>query len=192
MDTAAKNKVTYGLSNVHVWPITATSDAGVPTYGAMFTIPGAVELKLDSQGSSDSFYADDSIYYQGVTNTGYKGDLTIADLCEDFEVNILGELKDKNGALFEQADIEPKQFAIAFEFKGDAKKRRHLLYRCTAERPSLESKSKENKVDPNKPKLSFTAIPRLDNQWVKAKADEGDIAYGTWFDTAPYEFVSII
>ena len=40
------NKITYGLSNAHVWPITSTSDAGVPNYGAIINLPGATELSL--------------------------------------------------------------------------------------------------------------------------------------------------
>ena len=47
------NKITYGLSNAHVWPITSTSDEGVPTYGTIINLPGATELSLDAEGSSD-------------------------------------------------------------------------------------------------------------------------------------------
>lgn len=182
-----KNKVTYGLSNVHIWPITATSDAGKPTYGTMFTMPGAVELSLDAEGSSDANYGDDVVYFQGVANSGYSGKLSVYDIPDDFLTNILGETKDANGVMVENSDVTPSEFAMAFEFKGDAKKRRHLLYRCTASRPSLSSKTKEDKIEPNTPELEFTALPRLDTHNVKAHCEESDAGYADWYGTAPYE-----
>lgn len=187
MANTTKNKVTYGLKNVHIWPITATSDEGVPTYGTVINWPGATEIKMDPEGSNDPFYADDSVYYNGVSNTGYSGSLTSADAPEDFLTSIMGYVKDTNGAIIENAEAIPKEFALAFEFKGDAKKRRHLFYRCTAERPLVGSSTKEDKVEPNKPEIKITALPRLDNGNVKARAEEGDAAYDKWYGTTPYE-----
>lgn len=184
------NKVTYGLKNVNVWPITATSDEGTPTYGTKIPMPGAVEITVDPEGSSDPFYADDAVYYQGVSNVGYSGKLTIADIPEEFLQKVMGEIVDKGGVKFESADVVPNEFAMAFEFKGDASKRRHLLYRCTATRPSIGSKAKEDKVEPNTPELEFKAMPRLDNAYVKARAEESDEAYAKWFGEAPYEYVA--
>ena len=186
------NKITYGLSNAHVWPITSTSDAGVPTYGDIINMPGATALTLDAEGSSDPFYADDTVYYQGVSNNGYSGSITLADLPEEFLTKVLGEVVDKNGARFEDASVTPKEFAIAFEFKGDQAKRRHVFYRCTATRPSVGSNTKEDAVTPNTQELAFTAIPRLDNSFVKARAEEGDTAYETWYGTAPYEYEAAV
>lgn len=181
------NKVTYGLSNAHVWPITSTSDEGVPTYGTIINLPGATELSLDAEGSSDPFYADDKVYYQGTANNGYSGSITLADLPDEFLETVMLETKDKNGAHIENSDVEPLEFAIAFEFKGDAAKRRHLFYRCKATRPSVGSSTKEDKVAPNTQELSFSAMPRLDNGNVKARAEEGDAAYAIWYGATPYE-----
>lgn len=183
------NKITFGLSNVHIWPITSTDDAGKPTYGAAFTQPGATEMSLDAEGSSDPFYADDGIYFRPVSNIGYSGKLTVADLVAQFRTAILKEIVDKNGALFESADVQPTEFALAFEIKGDAKKRRFLFYRCLATRPSISSKTKEDKIDPNTSELDFSASPRLDTGYVKATAEEGDTAYSNWYGEAPYEYV---
>ena len=181
------NKITYGLSNAHVWPITSTSDEGVPTYGTIINLPGATELSLDAEGSSDPFYADDKVYYQGTANNGYSGSIKLADLPDAFLETVMLETKDKNGAHIENSDVEPLEFAIAFEFKGDAAKRRHLFYRCKATRPSVGSSTKEDKVAPNTQKLSFSAMPRLDNSNVKARAEEGDAAYAIWYGATPYE-----
>ena len=64
MSDKTTNKVTFGLSNVHIWPITSTDDTGKPTYGTVFAQPGATEMSFDAEGSSDPFYADDGIYYR--------------------------------------------------------------------------------------------------------------------------------
>ena len=181
------NKITYGLSNAHVWPITSTSDAGVPTYGTIINLPGATELSLDAEGSSDPFYADDTVYYQGTANNGYSGSITLADLPDAFLETIMLETRDANGAHIENSDVEPLEFALAFEFKGDAAKRRHLFYRCKATRPSVGSSTKEDSVAPNTQELPFSAMPRLDNSNVKARAEESDAAYANWYGVAPYE-----
>lgn len=185
-DTTKKNKITYGISNVHIWPILSTTDDGVPTYDKPFAFPGATEISLDAEGDSDPFYADDSIYYQGDANNGYSGSITMADVSEDFATKILMETKDKNGALIENADVETSEFAMAFEFKGDAKKRRHVFYRCKATRPGVESSTKEDSVEPNTPEIDITVAPRLDTKDVKARAEEGDAAYDIWYGDTPY------
>ena len=187
MPTNDKNKVVYGLKNVHVWPILSTDDNGKPTYGTVINMPGATEMKGDPKGSSDPFYADDGVYYQATSNTGYSGSFTFANVPDEFKQQILGETVDANGVILEYADAQPKEFAIAFEFKGDKKKTCHLFYRCTATRPSINGATQEDKVDPQTEELDFTAIPRLDTGLVRAKTYEGSKAYATWFGDAPYE-----
>ena len=51
------NKVKFGLSEVHIAPITSITD-GVYTYGTIFAIPGAVNLTLDRAGEEENFYAE--------------------------------------------------------------------------------------------------------------------------------------
>ena len=179
---ANKNKITYGISNVHVFPITSTDASGVPTYDSkVIPMLGATELSLDAEGSSDPFYADDVVYYQGVVNNGYSGSITLADIPEDFLTVVMKEIKSEGGTFFEDASVEPLEFAMAFEFKGDQKKRRHLFYRCKATRPSIESKTKEDSIEPNTPEIEIVVMPRLDNNIVKARCEEGDTDYATWY-----------
>lgn len=186
MPTTAANKIVYGLSNAHVWPITSTSEAGVPTYGSIINMPGSVEISLDAEGSSDPFYADDRTYYQGTANNGYSGSITLAEIPVAFLTNVMKEVVDQGGAHVEKADVEPLEFAIAFEFKGDASKRRHVFYRCKATRPSIASSTKEDSISPNKLSLEFAAMPRLDNSIVKAYCEEGDSCFADWYGDTPY------
>ena len=184
----AVNKITYGLSNVHVWPILSTSDAGVPSYGDIITVPGAKEVTLSAEGETVKFYADNIVYWTAEANNGYSGNLTIVDVPQTFAEQILRQIKDSNNVMVEDSSATGAQFAMAFEFEGDINKRRHVFYRCTAGRPDVASSTKEESIEPNTSELSITAMPRLDNHFVKATVeDTTSSAYSAWYGTTPYE-----
>lgn len=187
-DTITPNKITYGLSNVHVWPITATAYNGVPTYGEIIKVPGAKEVTLSAEGETVKFYADNIIYWTATANNGYSGNITIADVPSAFAEQILKQIKDVNGVMVEDASSTGVEFAMAFEFEGDVNKRRHIFYRCTAGRPDVASSTKEENIEPNTNQLNITAMPRLDNHFVKATVEDlTSTAYDAWYGTAPYE-----
>ena len=95
------------------------------------------------------------------SNNGYSGDLEIALIPEWFRTDILQESKEANGVLVERSDnTDVVYFALLFEFDGDAHGIRHVLYNCSASRPSIESETKEDSIEPGKEKLSLTADPR--------------------------------
>jgi phage major tail protein, phi13 family len=182
------NKITYGLSNVHVWPITSTDASGVPTYGTVITVPGAKEMKLSAEGDTAKFYADNILYWTAEANNGYSGTLTIAEMPDDFAEKVLNQVKDSKGVFLEDAMVTGTEFAMAFEFEGDVNKKRVLFYRCTAGRPDVGSSTKEDKIEPNTQEIAITAVPRLDNHYVKASvADASSAAYSAWYSAAPYE-----
>jgi len=152
----AENKVTYGLKNVRYANYTITD--GVVNFGLPVAIPGAVELSLEPRGDMVEFYADNMLYYSAPNNQGYDGTLNIANIPQQFAVDCLGEeLDETDGVLTEYADAKPKQFALMFEFEGDVKATRHIMYNCTANRPTLSSATKTDSVEPNANELTFIA-----------------------------------
>lgn len=179
------SKVKFGLKNVHIFPIESVTDDAV-TYGTVFPQKGAVSLTLNPAGESEPFYADDINYYEAFANDGYEGELTLALISEDFETKILGFEKDGNGAIIENADAKGNAFAMAFEFDGDVKKVRHVLYNCTASRPTIEAATKEGSNVPSMDVLTFKAKPDHVNGNVKAKIKEGQTGYDTFF-TSVYQ-----
>ena len=179
------NKIKYNLRNVHAAVLTETTTQGVTTYsyGVPQAIPGAVSLSLSAEGDSSPFYADGIVYFRSVSNNGYSGDLELALITDWFRTNILGESLDGNSVLIEKSDnSDPVKFALLFEFDGDKKAIRHVLYNCTASRPTIESSTKEDTIEPGTETLSITADPRGDGL-VKARTGDSttDAAYNGWY-----------
>jgi len=174
------NKVKFGLKNVHYAVVTETN--GVITYDTPKPIRGAVNLTLDAAGESVQFYADDMVYYEENTNNGYEGSLEMALIPDDFRKDVLGEIEDAKGALIENKDAKAKHFALMFEFDGDAKKTRHVLYYVLASRPSVSGSTRTNTKEPQTETLNITARPAPDTGDVKAKVPQGSDAYDTFFD----------
>ena len=176
------NKVKYNLKNVHAAKLTRGED-GTFTYAKPKAIPGAVSISLDAEGDSSPFYADGIVYFRSTANNGYSGDLEIALIPEWFRTEILKEELDTNGVLIENASItELEKFALLFEFDGDVRGIRHVLYNCTSSRPSIESETKEDTIEPGKEKLTLTADPREDGLVKSRTGDETDAEiYKNWY-----------
>ena len=177
-----KNKVKFGLSNVHIAKITETD--GQITYGTPFAMPGVKGLSADPEGDTTPFYADNIKYYIATSNQGYTGDLEIAITPEEFLTQILGQVKDTNGALFESADDINARFALMGEIEGDAKKRRFIYFDCTATRPSAEANTTEESKEPQTDTISISMSPRSTDKAIKAviePSEENKAVYDTFF-----------
>lgn len=173
------NKVKYGLKNVYYSKITIGTSG--TSYGAPVRIPGAVTLSLDAQGEVTKFYADDIVYYQSAQNNGYEGTLEIAKVPESFRKDILGEAEDNNGLLVEKANVELAAFALLFEFKNDQNKTRHVMYNCTATRPSVGSATTTDSKEVQTETLNLSAVASEEG-YVKASVDESTTtAYSSWY-----------
>lgn len=166
------NKVKYGLSNVHIAPITAVSSSGVPTYGSPIAVPGAVNLTLSASGDKNSFYADNIKYFESQANQGYEGELEIAMIPDAIRTGILGETTDSNGAFIENADAKLKNCAIGFQINGDQKNRKFWYYNCSLSRPANNGSTQENNITPQTDTLSISAMPREDNKNVRVFIEE--------------------
>ena len=181
------NKVKYNLKNVHAAKLTETVTEGVTSYSYATpkAIPGAVSITLDAEGESSPFYADGIVYFRTFANNGYSGDLEIALIPEWFRTEILKEVLDSNGVLVEKADnTESVKFALLFEFDGDERAIRHVMYNCTASRPSIESSTKEETIEPGTETLSLTADPREDGL-VKSRTGDttAKATYDGWYQS---------
>lgn len=184
-----ENKVTFGLKNVHYAPYNVVN--GKITFETPIKMPGGIELSLEPRGDMIEFYADDMLFYSASNNQGYDGTLSIANIIEQFAIDALGEQKDETDlVLNELADAKGKPFALLFEFDGDVKATRHVLYNCTANRPTVGSKTKESSAEPNPNELTFVASPlEIDGKLMvktKTTAETPAAIYDAWY-TKVYE-----
>lgn len=181
MPTNTPNKVKFGLKNVYYALLTIEENEA--TFGTPVRIPGAVNLTMDAQGEPSTFYADDMAYYVTAANDGYSGTLEIALIPDSFRTDVLKESLDETAkVLTENVSAEAAPFALLFEFSGDQKATRHVLYNCSATRPSLSGATTTNTKEPTTESLTITATP-LPNGNIRAKttADTPATQYNAWY-----------
>ena len=184
----AENKVGFGLSKLYYAIATIDDAKHTAIYGAPKAFPGAVSLNLDPQGDRVIKRADNVDYWIGNANNGYEGDLEVARVSDAFLQEILGEVADDNGVQIELKDVEAIHFALMFQFEGDKRGTRHVLYNCTASRPSVAGKTTEETIDPENETVSIKASSiyneAIGKEVVKAKTYENTDAttYDGWYD----------
>ncbi len=169
------NKIKYGLKNVYYAVATIAAD-GSATYDTPVALPGAVSISLEPQGDTTPFYADNVAYWTGISNTGYEGDLEVARLTDAFKTDILGYITGGNGLVAEDANANPVHFALLFQFEGDVKATRHVMYNCTASRASAAGNTKSETIEPQTETVTITAtsvyVAALETDIVKAETNE--------------------
>lgn len=179
------NKIKYGLSHVY-YAVATIAANGSATYDTPVAIPGAVSMSLDPQGENTPFYADNIEYWVGNGNTGYSGDLEFALIPESFRTDVLGEIEDNKGVLVEDMNSAIVHFALLFQFEGDVKATKHVMYNCTCTRPAAAGKTKGESIEPQTETLTVKAASvynaALDKDVVKASCPESadTTTYNGW------------
>lgn len=183
MPTNTPNKVKYGLKNAHYALLTIAED-GTVTYGKPIPIPGSVSLTMDAQGDTSTFYADNMAYFVTAANDGYSGTFEAALIPDQFRQDVLHETMDEAAqVLVENINNQTSPFALLFEFDGDKKATRHVLYNCTCTRPSVSGGTTNNTKEPSTETMNLTASP-LPNGNTKARTtvDTPAAQYAGWYD----------
>ena len=181
-----ENKVVYGLKNAHYSVITEGEDGVTHTYAVPVPLLGSTEITLEPKGEQSDFYADDTLFHTTVSNQGYTTTLSIANISKEFRTDVLGEtLEGTDNVLTENANARPKKVAFMFEFDGDQKAVRHILYNCTIARPTITSATKTETAEPTPQELTLVAAPRPEDGIVKRSttSDTPDGVYNAWFET---------
>lgn len=180
------NKVKYGLKNVYYAVAHINNQDQTAIYDTPVRWPGAVSVSFDAQGEANKFRADNIDYWVGQSNNGYQGDFESALIPESFRKDVLGDIQDEAGVLVEDAGATTQEFALIFQFEGDVNATRHVLYNCTATRPSVSGKTTEESIEPQTETLTLTAVAihnaAIDKDIIKARCNENDTPYANWFN----------
>lgn len=181
------NKVTYGLKNVHY----AVFDERSESYLTPIPLKGAAELKLSpvtKENENDIFASQNAgfILYSS-SNRGYEGSLLLSTVPERFYIDCLGQTNVDDSVLVESNMDDSLPFALLFEFDGDQKKTRHILYRCYATRPDVNSSTKSASLDIAGQELKLIALGTLEDGKIKAKVNNtgtepSKTIYENWFN----------
>lgn len=186
-----KNKVKFGLKNVHVYPLTETTDESTGnvaySYENAIPWPGAVSISFAQQGGLTPFFADNRRYYVSYANNGREGEFSSALVPRAVKTALLGYAADANGALIENANSRPSPFAMAFEIDGDAEPTRYVCYNCLMTPAALSSGTAAGTREPQTDAVTISVMPRADGS-ILASLTAGDSpeAFAAWYD-APYE-----
>ena len=179
------NKIQFGLKNVYYAKLTETvgsDNTHTYSYGTPKPFPGAVSMSLNPSGDVIKEYADDTEWYTLAQNNGYEGDFEYETMPEDFQTDILGDVKDTSGVITESNNKATTYFALLFEIDGDAKKRRNVFYKCSATRETQDNSTKGETLEPTHGTITITAVPRADGK-VKAYTSNtvSTSAFNGWF-----------
>lgn len=176
------NKIKYGLRNVYY---ALTGEDG--SYEVPKQITTATSISLKPANAELTAYGDDAQLIDKQINRGYTGSISFQVIPDEFLTDVLGMTKDSNGGVIESADDKPHEAALLFEFQGDQSARRHVLYRVSFARPSIESESVSDKVSPKESSLDITIMPvvggDLDGK-IKEHVDdttETHTVYQSWY-----------
>lgn len=177
------NKVKYGIEQVY-YAVATQGTGGSLTYATPVALPGAVNLTLDAEGDTNPFYADNILYFQSTANNGYSGTLELALIPDSFLTDVLGQTADNNSVLVEKTGTPTVEFALLFQFEGDANKTRHCMYRCTASRASVSGATVEASITPQTETLNLTCMPRINDKVIKSKVtDTQTTQWSAWYST---------
>lgn len=177
------DKIKFGVKNVHYAKITKYDETTEKyTFGEIKKWPGCTAISLPAAGSLSETYADDVKYYVLDVNQGYDGNVDFLTMPEDVEINIFGNIKN-DGVMYEKADVQGSEFALFGEFQGSESPKRWILYRCKASRPDFSGSTKEESVTPETISMDIQAMPRENDNVVKASVRKVDNAekFAAWF-----------
>ena len=177
------DKVKFGISNVHYAVI---GEDG--TYSTPVAIPGAVSMSLEASGDTTTFYADNIQYFVATANNGYTGDLEVAMFPDSFLQDVFGYTLDTNSkVMIENANVQPKSFALLFEEAGDVKGTKFVLYNCTCTRPTRELNTTSESKEPQTQTVSVTASPLATGRSIAYTTDSTPEATLTGWYTKVWE-----
>lgn len=178
------DRVSFGLSNVHVGTYTVGTD-GTVTMGTPMHIPGAVTLSLEPEGDNNDFYADNTKYWSGYSDNGFSGTLEMARFPDEFRTTFMGAKKLDDGGIADVKSAAKPAVYIAYQGEGDKLSRREILYNVTLSGIKKESKTTEDSTEPETESIDITVTGDNATGFTHVTYNVGDAGYDTIFTKPP-------
>ena len=178
----AKNKVEFGISNLHIGTYTVVDGAAV--LGTPYHQKGAVSFSPEQDSNENIFYADDIAYWSEYSDGPFSGDLEVALFDDEFKTQFLGYKALTGGGIANVKNPEKKNVYIAFDIKGDAEGRRAIFYNCALGAITREYNTIEDEKAPATETIGITCTGDDVSGVIKAVFKPADTAYSTLY-TAP-------
>lgn len=156
------------------------------TYGPEKPIDWPVNLTLDPQSQVLKFYANDRLAASVETDDGFSGSLEALYFPDDFLVDVLGQVRDSDGAILAGGGAISKYFALHYMFKGDKFNKKRWACHCKAAPPTGSHTTTEgSSINADHETIQITAARRT---FVEDDGNGGTIttsyATATMSDTA--------
>jgi phi13 family phage major tail protein len=175
--------MTIGLKNIHYAILTEDSDLGA-VYEAPVKIPGAVNVTIAPQSSTENFFADDSVYETATVLSSINVEVQLADFPDEVQQKLFGHTLE-NGVL-KKGDDTPPYIALGFESKKSNGKSKFVwLYKGRFAIPENAFATSEDAPSFNAQTASATFVKRqYDGLWmVSGDEDNASFSSGsTWFN----------
>ncbi len=181
----AKNKVEFGISNLHVGTYDIVDGAVV--LGTPYHQAGAVSFSPSEESNENNFYADNIAYFSEYADGITSGDITVALFDPEFKTEFLGYKTTGDGGLAKVKNATKPKVYVAFEVEGDKEKRRVIYYNCALGAITREYTTIEDTKEPNTEAISMTCAGDSVSGIMNTVYKPGDAGYSTLFTqpTAP-------
>lgn len=182
---ADKNKVEFGISQLHVGTYTVDSSTGTVVLGTPYHQAGAVNLSLEPESDENSFYADNIKYWSGFSDNGFTGSIEVAKFDLDFKKEFFGYAETADGGFAAIKGANKPNVYIAFQTEGDTEGRRVILYNVAMGGINREFATIEDSKEPVTETTDITVVGDNATGITMASYAPDDTGYATLFTAPP-------
>ena len=181
---AEKNKVLFGVSNLHFGTYTVEDD-GTVVLGTPYHVPGTVNISLDAESEENKFYADNVVYWTGYSDNGYTGEIENALFDDAFKTSFLNYIELDDGGIAQIKGMQSKKVYMMFQSEGDVEARRGIFYNVSLGMISREYATIEDSIEPATATLPFTVTGDNGTGITRVAYPKSNAVYDTMFTTPP-------
>ena len=165
------------------------------TYSRPALLRGAMKISFKPQTAGRALLCrldDGSVRnVNSMRDNGITASVAVADLPDDFKINVLGYVRASDGSLYEGRQ-EEVHFALLYETQGKTEPTRHMLLDCVCTKAAYDANTKSNTPAIDARSLELILNPEKDDSYVlspisygkyrrEIKQSQNAQLYDTWF-----------